>query len=48
MSRQNPCFKGMEMVYRSLVEALKKEGVEPIETVGQEFDPHLAPSGNAG
>jgi molecular chaperone GrpE len=34
-------LQGMEMVYRSLVEALKKEGVEPIETVGQEFDPHL-------
>ncbi|WP_044022930.1 nucleotide exchange factor GrpE [Bacillus sp. SG-1] len=34
-------LQGMEMVYRSLVEALKKEGVEPIETVGHEFDPHL-------
>ncbi|WP_226673181.1 nucleotide exchange factor GrpE [Rossellomorea aquimaris] len=34
-------LQGMEMVHRSLVEALKKEGVEPIEAVGQEFDPHL-------
>ncbi|WP_421379964.1 nucleotide exchange factor GrpE [Bacillus salacetis] len=34
-------LQGMEMVYRSLVEALKKEGIEPIETVGHEFDPHL-------
>ncbi|MDP4162623.1 MAG: nucleotide exchange factor GrpE [Bacillota bacterium] len=34
-------LQGMEMVYRSLVEALKKEGVEPIESVGKEFDPHL-------
>ncbi|MBW3113052.1 MULTISPECIES: nucleotide exchange factor GrpE [Bacillaceae] len=34
-------LQGMEMVHRSLVDALKKEGVEPIEAVGQEFDPHL-------
>lgn len=29
------------MVYKSLLEALKKEGVQPIEAVGKEFDPHL-------
>ena len=29
------------MVYRSLLDALKKEGVEAIEAVGKEFDPHL-------
>ncbi|TMU85598.1 nucleotide exchange factor GrpE [Bacillus sp. BHET2] len=34
-------LQGMEMVHRSLVDALKKEGVEPIDAVGQEFDPHL-------
>ena len=34
-------LQGMEMVHRSLVDALKKEGVEPIEAVGQQFDPHL-------
>ncbi|MBA2873537.1 nucleotide exchange factor GrpE [Thermaerobacillus caldiproteolyticus] len=34
-------LQGMEMVYRSLVEALKKEGVEAIEAVGKPFDPHL-------
>jgi len=34
-------LQGMEMVYRSLVEALKNEGVEPIEAAGKEFDPHL-------
>jgi molecular chaperone GrpE len=33
-------LQGMDMVYRSLVDALKKEGVEPIEAVGKEFDPH--------
>ncbi|WP_210366893.1 nucleotide exchange factor GrpE [Bacillus sp. REN3] len=34
-------LQGMEMVYRSLLEALKNEGVELIEAVGKEFDPHL-------
>jgi molecular chaperone GrpE len=34
-------LQGMDMVYRSMVDALKKEGVEPIEAVGKEFDPHL-------
>ncbi|MGE6629245.1 nucleotide exchange factor GrpE [Bacillus sp. NPDC077027] len=34
-------LEGMEMVYRQLIEALKKEGVEPIEAVGIEFDPNL-------
>jgi len=33
--------QGMEMIYRSMMEALKKEGVEPIEAVGQEFDPNI-------
>ncbi|WP_412729318.1 nucleotide exchange factor GrpE [Cytobacillus praedii] len=34
-------LQGMEMVYRSLLEALKNEGAEPIEAVGKEFDPHV-------
>lgn len=33
-------LKGMDMVYQGLLGALKKEGVEQIESVGQEFDPH--------
>ncbi|WP_226677346.1 nucleotide exchange factor GrpE [Mesobacillus jeotgali] len=33
--------QGVEMVYRSLLDALKNEGVETIEAVGKEFDPHL-------
>lgn len=33
--------QGMEMVYKSLLEALKKEGVELIEAVGKEFDPNF-------
>lgn len=34
-------LQGMEMVYRQLNEALKKEGLEVIEAVGQNFDPHF-------
>lgn len=34
-------LQGMEMIYKGIVEALKNEGVEAIESVGQEFDPHL-------
>lgn len=34
-------LQGMEMVYRSIVDALKKEGVEAIESVGKEFDPNF-------
>ena len=34
-------YTGVEMVYRGLLDALKKEGVEVIESVGKEFDPHL-------
>lgn len=33
-------LQGMEMVYRQLLEALNKEGVEMIEAVGKQFDPH--------
>lgn len=33
-------LQGMEMVYRSLLDAFKKEGAEQIEAVGKEFDPH--------
>ena len=42
-------LSGMEMIYKGLLEALKKEGVEPIETVGKEFDPkyhHAVMQGN--
>ena len=33
--------KGVEMIYNRMYEALKKLGLEPIETAGQTFDPHL-------
>ncbi|RFU65765.1 nucleotide exchange factor GrpE [Peribacillus glennii] len=32
---------GMDMVYKGLLDALKKEGIEPIEAIGKEFDPHM-------
>ncbi|MFS0780854.1 nucleotide exchange factor GrpE [Bacillus sp. 1P06AnD] len=34
-------LQGLDMVYRGIVTALKQEGVEAIEAVGQEFDPNL-------
>lgn len=34
-------LQGMDMVYRSLSEALKGEGLEVIEAVGHAFDPHI-------
>ncbi|OCA91163.1 nucleotide exchange factor GrpE [Bacillus sp. FJAT-27225] len=39
---QAQSFKqGMDMVYRGLLEALKKEGLEPIEAKGKPFDPNF-------
>ncbi|WP_316571969.1 nucleotide exchange factor GrpE [Neobacillus sp. YIM B06451] len=32
--------QGMELVYRGLLDALKKEGLEPIEAKGKPFDPN--------
>lgn len=34
-------LSGMEMVYKGIIDALAKEGIEPISSVGKEFDPHL-------
>ncbi|MDR4174316.1 nucleotide exchange factor GrpE, partial [Bacillus nitratireducens] len=33
-------LQGMEMVHRQLLEALTKEGVEVIDSVGNQFDPN--------
>ena len=33
--------KGIEMIHSRLYENLKKQGLEPIESVGKQFDPHL-------
>jgi molecular chaperone GrpE len=34
-------IKGVELVYKRLLEALTKQGLEPINTEGQTFDPHF-------
>ncbi|WP_318246750.1 nucleotide exchange factor GrpE [Bacillus norwichensis] len=34
-------LEGVGMVYRSIIEALKTEGAEQIEAVGNQFDPNL-------
>ena len=31
----------MELIYKRLLETLIKQGLEPIHTQGQTFDPHL-------
>lgn len=33
-------LQGVEMVYKSMLEAFEKEGIEAIEAVGKEFNPH--------
>jgi molecular chaperone GrpE len=33
--------KGMELIYQRLFESLKKLGLEPTESAGQAFDPHV-------
>lgn len=40
-SEQDPAkvLEGVEMIYRQLQDVLQKEGLEPIEAVGREFDP---------
>jgi len=32
--------KGVELIYNRLFDALKRQGLEPIETAGQKFDPN--------
>ncbi len=34
-------LQGMDMIYRSLLVALEKEGVEVIASVGEQFDPYI-------
>jgi molecular chaperone GrpE len=36
-----PLLQGMNMVLTGILSALKEEGVEVIESVGKEFDPHV-------
>ena len=38
----NPEYvKGVQMIHSRMYENLKKQGLEPIETAGKTFDPHL-------
>ena len=38
----NPEYaKGVEMIYSRMYDTLKKVGLEPIESEGKQFDPHL-------
>jgi molecular chaperone GrpE len=34
-------LKGIELVYKRLLESLTKQGLEPLDTEGQSFNPHL-------
>ncbi len=34
-----PLRRGVELIHRQLLDALRKRGVEPVEVVGQIFDP---------
>ncbi len=37
----NDYSKGIALIYQRMVDVLKKMGLEPIETEGKTFDPHL-------
>lgn len=38
---ENELLKGIELIYKRLLESLTKSGLEPIVTEGQSFNPHL-------
>jgi len=38
---ENELLKGIELIYKRLLESLMKQGLEPIITEGQSFNPHL-------
>jgi molecular chaperone GrpE len=33
--------RGVELIHKQLLETLRKRGVKPIESIGQDFDPHF-------
>ena len=37
----SPLYKGVDMVYRQLLDATTREGLEVIEAIGQPFDPNV-------
>ena len=40
-SGEDEFVKGLELIYKRLLETLTKQGLEPIATEGQQFNPHL-------
>jgi molecular chaperone GrpE len=40
-SGDNELVKGIELIYKRLLESLTKQGLEPIATEGEKFNPHL-------
>lgn len=34
-------YKGVELIYREFIEVLERAGLQPLETAGKLFDPHL-------
>lgn len=40
-SESEPYRKGIEIIYRQLLEILRRRGVRPIEALGADFDPHV-------
>lgn len=39
-SADSEFIKGIELIYKRLLETLTRQGLEPIQTEGQTFDPH--------
>jgi molecular chaperone GrpE len=37
----NELTKGIELIYKRMLESLTKQGLEPVAAEGQSFDPHL-------
>lgn len=40
-SGDNALLRGVELIHRQVLDQLRRRGVEPIEAVGQPFDPQL-------
>lgn len=39
--KEDSFYKGVEMVYKQLLDILKKSGLEEIKAIGEKFDPNL-------
>jgi len=40
-NEDNEFLRGIELIYQKLLDILKDQGLQPIESVGQKFDPNL-------